>query len=160
IAPEFDDHLAARSQIASDAGCRLLGSSPKAIRLTGDKLQTAAWLRERGIPTPVTQRINPCEPSKIIGPRVCKPCFGAGSQSICLLQGPYALPPGEADIEQPYVPGQPASVAFLITPQQIVVTPGATQRLSDDGHFQYLGGRTPLPGPLRDRAQKLTRRAV
>ena len=63
-------------------------------------------------------------------------------------------------IEQPYVVGQSASVAFLVGPHQIVPTPGATQNLSDDGRFQYLGGLTPLPSPLRDRAVALARRAV
>jgi predicted ATP-grasp superfamily ATP-dependent carboligase len=160
IAPEFKNHLATRTELVLEAGCRLLGSVPDAVRLTGDKLRTASWLAERGIPTPPTQEIEVWGPSSLQGPRVCKPRYGAGSQSMCLLQGPYDFPPGDADIEQPYVPGQPASVAFLIAPHQIVPTPGATQRLSDDGRFQYLGGRTPLPKPLRDRAQSLARRAV
>ncbi len=162
IAPEFDDHLALRSDYALDAGCRLLGCAPGAVRLTGDKLQTADWLAKRGIATPPTQLLDVWEPTNLTGLRVCKPRYGAGSQSMCLLHGPYEIPrPWTPDmIEQPYVPGQPVSVAFLVGPKQIVPTPGATQHLADDGRFHYLGGRTPLPPPLRDRAIPLAQRAV
>jgi predicted ATP-grasp superfamily ATP-dependent carboligase len=38
--------------------------------------------------------------------------------------------------------------------------PAATQHLSDDGQFRYLGGSLPLPDHLNDRAQRLALRAV
>jgi hypothetical protein len=38
--------------------------------------------------------------------------------------------------------------------------PPATQELSRDGRFRYLGGRLPLPAPLANRAIALAERAV
>src|SRR5947209_13476918 len=47
IAPEFDDLLLDRSQAVLEAGGRLLGSLPSAIRLTGDKFALAIFWYER-----------------------------------------------------------------------------------------------------------------
>jgi predicted ATP-grasp superfamily ATP-dependent carboligase len=38
--------------------------------------------------------------------------------------------------------------------------PAATQRLSDDGRFRYLGGSLPLSDDLNDRAQRLALGAI
>src|SRR5437762_261272 len=55
IAPEFDDLLATRADWVLQAGGRLLGCSPSAIRLTADKLALARHLRTHQVPTPATQ---------------------------------------------------------------------------------------------------------
>lgn len=168
IAPEFDDLLASRSEWAQESGCRLLGSTPEAIRLTGDKLVLANWLGERGVPTPQSWLAE--SSPKGGGPWVLKPRHGAGSQATflvtdreqlatALLQAEREMA-GQQFIMQPYVPGQPASVSLLVGPRGSIATPGATQRLSDDGRFRYLGGVVPLPSPLRTRAQILARRAI
>ena len=63
-------------------------------------------------------------------------------------------------IIQPFVAGQAASVAFLVGPQRQLALPAASQVLSEDGRFHYLGGQVPLPDDLMTRAQGLADRAV
>jgi predicted ATP-grasp superfamily ATP-dependent carboligase len=55
IAPEFGGVLAERCSWASAKGSRLLGPTPDAVRLTGDKLALAQHLSRRGVPTPPTE---------------------------------------------------------------------------------------------------------
>lgn len=170
IAPEFDDWLDRRIGWAVAAGCRILGCNHEAIRLTGDKFKLARRLQDAGIATPSTQLLSPTSPAPTEFPCVLKPRHGAGSQATFLIPKaaawPAALAHARAEwpkgdlILQPFHPGQPASVALLVGPQQILATPGATQRLSTDGRFRYEGGVTPLPQPLRQRAIALARRAV
>jgi predicted ATP-grasp superfamily ATP-dependent carboligase len=169
IAPEFDDLLATRSQGAQDAGCRLLGCSPAAIRLAGDKLQTQRRLAARGIPTPRTERCG-TPPADMPWPVVVKPRHGAGSQATMRIERPEDLKialdmartelPKAEFIVQPFHAGQPASVGLFMGPRQIVPTPGALQTLSSDGRFRYLGGTAPLPQTWRQRAVSLALRAV
>lgn len=169
IAPDFDDLLATRTAWARDLGCPLLGSAANPIRRAGDKLVLAAHLQTRNIATPRTERAGAITPEGTY-PLVCKPRHGAGSLATYLVQAPAdwvsifrqarAERPHQDLVVQQYHPGQPASVAFLIGPKQIVPTPGATQCLSDDGRFRYLGGRTPLPPPLRARAVAVAARAI
>ena len=61
---------------------------------------------------------------------------------------------------QAHVQGLAASVAFLVGPGQCLPLVPAAQVLSDDGRFQYRGGRLPLPAPLGERAVRLARSAV
>jgi predicted ATP-grasp superfamily ATP-dependent carboligase len=161
IAPEFHGILAQRSRWVEEVGGRLLGPSPKAIRLTADKLLLARFWSERSIPTPAPD---------FSFPLVCKPRFGAGSQATFLVHDPEelsraVLQAGEEGwseelIFQWYVPGLPASVAFLGGPERRLSLPAVEQRLTDDGRFRYLGGRLPLPGPLDRRARTLAERAA
>jgi predicted ATP-grasp superfamily ATP-dependent carboligase len=63
-------------------------------------------------------------------------------------------------IVQRFVAGQPISVAFLIGPKQQLAMPAASQVLSADGRFHYLGGCIPLPEKLRARARRLACQAI
>lgn len=169
IAPDFDDLLATRTAWVCDLGRPLLGSAAGPIRRAGDKLFLAAHLEASNIAAPKTSRAGGIAPEGTY-PLVCKPRHGAGSLATYLVRRPddwhstwqqaRAARPHQDLVVQPYHPGLPASVAFLIGPNQVISTPGASQRLSDDGRFQYLGGRTPLPPPLRGRAVALAARAV
>ena len=170
IAPEFEDLLERRTDWASIAECQNLGCTENAIRLTRNKYRLASWLSHRGIPTLSTRRLSSVSPAVNPFPCVLKPRDGAGSQATFLipvvddwsavLKQARAEYPSGAWIVQPFHPGQPVSVAFLVGPNQIVPTPGATQRLSDDGRFRYLGGTTPLAAHFRARAVALAKRAV
>jgi tyramine---L-glutamate ligase len=171
IAPEFDNLLETRCRWVDEAGGRLLGSSPTAVRLAGDKLALAQYLTRRGVPTPECWQWSPDRPAPSCRfPLVYKPRQGAGSQATFLVPAADRLAgcaaqaeaegwPGEA-IVQPFVTGQPASVAFLIGPRQTVPLVPATQRLSADGRLRYLGGQLPLPDRLRPRAVRLAHAAV
>lgn len=59
-----------------------------------------------------------------------------------------------------FCPGLAASVAVLCGPHTLAPLPPCQQLLTDDGCFQYLGGRLPLPPNLSDRAQALALAAV
>jgi predicted ATP-grasp superfamily ATP-dependent carboligase len=161
IAPEFDNILAERSRWVEEAGGRLLGSSPKAIHETADKLHLSRLWSARGIPTPSSERAYPL---------VCKPRFGAGSQATFLVHNEEELVrarrrafaegwSGELMLQR-YTPGLAASVAFLSGGGKNHSLPAVEQRLSGDGRFRYLGGRLPLPDHLDRRARRLAEHAV
>ena len=170
IAPESGDLLLNQSQAVLDAGGRLLGSSPDAIRLTGDKLATASHWASTGVPHPRTEFFDPDRRAPIDAPFVMKPRHGAGSQATFLIRNSLDLLnawspafhecDGDEFIAQRYVPGQPASVALLISPWQTIPLMPARQHLSQDGRFRYLGGSLPLPETLQRRAVDLALSAV
>jgi len=161
IAPEFEGILAQRSRWVEEAGGRLLGSSPKAIEQTADKLLLSQLWSQQGVPTPSEERIYPL---------VCKPRFGAGSQATFLVHDEEELErarnrayaegwTGELMLQR-YVPGLAVSVAFLSGEARRLSLPAVEQRLSCDGRFRYLGGRLPLPDKLDRRARRLAERAA
>jgi predicted ATP-grasp superfamily ATP-dependent carboligase len=171
IAPEIDNILAQRCEWVEEAGGRLLGSSLPAIRLTADKYALGQHFKENKIPTPECRLFDAVSMESIQRfPVVLKPRFGAGSVQTYLVRGPWEFTnlaqstnlggrPNEW-IVQPFVSGVAASVSFLMGPKQRLVLPAASQNLSDDGRFQYLGGDVPLPNHLAQRAQRLATRAV
>jgi tyramine---L-glutamate ligase len=169
IAPEFDDILWCRCRWVEEAGGRLLGPSSEAVALTADKLRLGEQLLGHGVPTPPCRLATPGLPPAGY-PLVCKPRHGAGSQATFLVHSEAELTArlteargdgwsGEA-IVQPFVPGQPTSVAFLLGPRQRLPLKPARQHLSADGRFRYQGGSLPLPLPLAGRAVRLAERAV
>jgi hypothetical protein len=162
IAPENDEILHRRCRWVEEAGGRLLGPSAEAVRQTSDKRALADVWRRQGVPTP------PCDATTY--PAVLKPRDGAGSQATFLVRSDdeLAAARGRAAEEgwrgelivQPFVPGTPASIAFLLGPGQVVPLPPTQQILSADGRLHYLGGRLPLPGGLARRAERLGRQAI
>jgi tyramine---L-glutamate ligase len=163
IAPELDGLLEQRCRWVLEAGGRLLGSNPHAVTLTADKLALAEHFRTRSVPTPATVPLS----SEIdMYPAVCKPRRGAGSQDTYLVRNAAELTSVRATaqfadlIVQPYMPGQAASVVFLVGSNGMQPLLPATQELSTDGRFHYLGGRMPLRGDLAERAIELGRRAI
>ena len=168
VAPELDGILAMWVEGLRLNGCRVLASSNDAIELTSNKFALASHWRGRGVPTPATTDREPttCEAF----PVVWKPRDGAGSTQTFLLRSTFDLArvraqrETEADpgpmILQEFVPGRPASVAFLCGPAGRMPLAPVYQSLSDDGRFQYLGGELPLPQELAERAVRIARRAV
>ena len=167
VAPEFDRRLVEFSEIVVLEGRRLLGCAPDAIRLTGDKLALAEHWLARGMSTPTTRLASDAPPSF---PAVLKPRFGAGSQAIRLIESARDWPaarrestretPGSEFIVQPYVPGKPCSIAFLVGPDGAVPLLPGEQILSNDGRFHYRGGRFSLSSDEADRAIAVGRRAI
>jgi predicted ATP-grasp superfamily ATP-dependent carboligase len=171
IAPESDDLLLSRCRWVEECGSRLLGPSPAAVQLTGDKLVLSQYLRREKVPTPECRRIAPDMPvCPFAFPVICKPRCGAGSVATFLVRNlnewEHCHDLGRAEgwegenVVQPFVPGQAASVAFLVGSSQPVALLPATQELSADGRFRYRGGRLPLPSPQAERAVLLAGRAV
>jgi predicted ATP-grasp superfamily ATP-dependent carboligase len=177
IAPEIENILAQRCEWVESAGGRLLGPSSDGVRLTGDKLALSLHWNNNKVPTPecwpwtnreLSKSPKANQPKRF--PIVLKLRFGAGSLNTFLIRNPNEWAkaiqstrndenPGEW-VVQSYVPGQAASLAFLIGPKQRVALPPTRQILSDDGRFHYLGGEAPLPEHLRDRACRLASRAI
>ena len=136
---------------------RFLGASDRAITLASDKLPLAAWLQERGIPTPETFPFNPVDRQAVRWPEptIIKRRDGAGSQDMFLVRDGYdlwdarhelgRLNEPETFIQQPFISGKALSVALLISEEGTVleVMPVAEQHLSDDDRFKYRGGRIP-----------------
>lgn len=175
IAPECADILWTccrwAEEAVSRAGTRLLNPSAAAIKLTGDKLQLGRHLRAHEVPTPECRAFH--SDTALPGhffPAVCKPRQGAGSTATFLIRDPEQISSflerarregweGEM-LVQPFVPGQPASVAVLVGPNlQLPLLP-AKQCLSEDDRFHYLGGTVSLPLTLRGRAVRLALQAL
>jgi predicted ATP-grasp superfamily ATP-dependent carboligase len=171
IAPEFDDILLTLCRWVGESGGRLLGPSVEAVRLTGDKLALSSHLLRRCVPSPASRLYRAGEPLSTTGfPAVWKPRHGAGSQATFLVKDSQELNAcigraraegwqGEA-LVQPFVPGLPASVAFLAGERGRIPLLPAAQRLSDDGRFRYLGGAVPLSADLSQRAVQAATRAI
>ena len=168
VAPEFDGRLIEFSDIVGDGRRERLGCSADAIRLAGDKCALAEHWRERGVPTPATclafeTSAPPC-------PAVLKPRFGAGSQATRLIESAADWPeawreasreiPDHEFIVQPYRPGKPCSIAFLIGPKDAAPLLPGEQILSTDGRFHYRGGRFSLSPDEAHRAVAIGRRAI
>jgi len=170
IAPEFNDILVTRCRWVLEAGGRLLGPSPAAVQLTADKLALGRHLHEYSIDTPCSHLFTTRIPIGLDYPAVLKPRHGAGSLATVLVRNPTELEacaaildrelPGEEAIVQPLVPGQAASIAFLMGPRQTVPLLPAAQKLSADGRFRYQGGSVPLREALAARAIALGQGAV
>lgn len=168
IAPEFADTLLQVVQQVRSTGCRLLGAEPSAIALTADKLALANHWREHGVPTPST--VSCGEHAVIDYPVVLKPRDGVGSEHLFLARSAMELEQqaktwrtmgvNRPMLAQSLIPGQAASVAFLIGHGQILPLSPTFQHLSPDGRFRYLGGELPIPAPLAARAVTLGQRAI
>jgi predicted ATP-grasp superfamily ATP-dependent carboligase len=158
IAPEFDGILHRRCEQALAAGARLLGPTPDAVALCSDKLALAQHWDAAGVPTPPTMPRTDKDPP-FASPWIVKPRFGAGSRGIHIVYSPdQPSRPADDEIIQPLMRGFPASVAFLIGPNQTVALSPCAQRLNVEYH--YLGGSTPLPSELATRATAIAQSAI
>lgn len=166
IAPECGGILADLADRVEAAGGRLVGPRPELIRIASDKHASCEWLASRGVPTPIGRRIAAGEalPRSLAFPIVIKPCDGAGSTDVRRIEAwrpDLTAPPHCAAWRvESYVPGQPASCAVLCGPRQHVALPPCSQRLTDDGSFQYRGGRAPTSERLAVRARRLALQAA
>lgn len=165
IAPETDGVLAEVLQ-ANRRTVPVIAPSVEAIALTGDKLALADHWRRHGVRTPYTAAAADWPSTRT--PAVVKPRDGAGSCDTFLCRDAAAFRDHvirSTDqlprlIAQDFVPGRPASIAFLIGPTQMVPLLPTLQTLSQDGRFHYLGGELPVPQPWADRVTRLGRAAV
>jgi tyramine---L-glutamate ligase len=165
IAPEFDNILADTVNLARETGARLLAASDEFIAIAANKQSTAERLAAAGVPVPEAillaadaERL----PFDFQYPGVLKPLDGAGSQHTFLVTSRFDEPPPypwPRRLER-FVPGSPASVAFLCGPEHRVPLPACRQNLTDDGRLGYLGGSLLWETDLAQRAAKLAGRAL
>jgi tyramine---L-glutamate ligase len=173
IAPECNDLLWQQCRKFEAWGVPLLGPGSESVRLTGDKWRLAQLWQDAGVATPVCFSLFSIENDGARAehyPCVLKPRHGAGSQATFRVRDPAELQrdleraqvevPGGEFLLQRFVPGRPASVAFLEGPRGRVTLPAVWQHLSGDGRFRYQGGQLPLPADLNRRAQRLAAHSI
>ena len=172
IAPEFSRILETLTRCAEESGRLVLGSSSTAVALTADKATCGSCWESAGVqaPNPISVRSQLTQKPILTYPIVLKPRDGAGSLSTILIPDANSWDRAVSDVSlenpsgewiaQEYVPGQPVSVACIVFKNEIIALPLASQRLSEDGRFHYLGGELPLDPSLWERAQTLAKRAV
>jgi len=160
IAPETDGILAGLARRVVDVGGRLASPSAEFIAWASDKHQACETLREAGIKVPSGLKLGPDDrwPKHFLAPAVLKPIDGCGSTDVCRLSETRQDARGESTqtwrLER-FVPGQAASIALLRGAVGIFPLPACSQRIKDDGRFEYLGGTVPLANELDARARKL-----
>ncbi|MHB1556762.1 MAG: ATP-grasp domain-containing protein [Isosphaeraceae bacterium] len=156
VAPETMHILRDLTSMIENAGGRLLGSSPEAVELAGDKLRLAGWLAERGIDTPPCRRVRPSLglPSDADYPAVLKPSDGAGAVDTFLVASPEELPrearARDGAILQPYLRGRPMSASFVVDRrgEPWLVAIGVQHVAINQGRFAYQGGQLPVATPV------------
>ncbi len=160
IAPETGGELERLARLVLRSGGKLVGPSPNLINLASDKFYIGERWELWSVPTPYTfDSVG----ESIHFPVVCKPRDGCGSEETYLIHSAdemAILPPDPNRLIQEYVPGQPASVGFLIGPKQTIPLLPTFQHISTDGRFRYRGGAVPIPPDLAGRAVALGLRAV
>jgi tyramine---L-glutamate ligase len=151
VAPETTGILARLTREFQAAGARVLGSTPEAVDLTGDKDRLARRLRDVGIPTPRSRTVIPASglPADMSYPAVLKPVDGAGSVDTYYVSDARSLPEGARELPvallQPFVPGVPMSGSFLVDHRSRawLIGVGIQHVAVHDGRFEYRGGRLP-----------------
>ena len=152
IAPETGGFLARMSRIFEGPDGRLLGSSPLAVLMTGDKFTFATHLARRGISTPPTRWIDLGSaefPDDWPGPVVVKPRVGAGSSDTFVVRGrrcPLWVPCDRSFVAQPYLAGRPMSASFLVDTEgrPTLLAVGRQEiEVDESGRISYRGGTIP-----------------
>lgn len=169
IAPEVDGILERLARRVVHVGGKLMGPPPDVIALAADKHLLATRLASHGVRVPRGVLLRPDEPlpCDMTYPAVLKPVDGAGSLGVQYIASKNALVDFASAARwrlEEFIPGTPASVAFVCGPGTAMALPPCEQELSGDGCFRYLGGSTParccLSAAVRERVQNLARRAV
>ncbi len=158
IAPEIDGILLDRIERFKEAGVRLFNSSPDAVRLTADKLETYKFCIRNDIATIETlpawnlQFEDPPWPETVVKQR-----YGAGGLDMQLLTSTEEYLQFCDNVEpdqfimQPYVSGQSISVAAITSgPDNILILPVGSQEFSPENQFAYVGGQ--IPSRIRNTA--------
>jgi predicted ATP-grasp superfamily ATP-dependent carboligase len=174
VAPETGGLLARLSTIALQAGASLLGSSPKAITLAGNKAACYHIFRRAGLPTPRTRIVSPASASRAaaeIGyPLVVKPLDGVGCEGLSKVNCTSELEPAlqfarkasqrKQILLQRFVTGNHLSVSLLASETQILPLSLNGQCIETGYPFRYQGGIVPFPHPDGKQALELARLAA
>lgn len=166
IGPELDGVLLERCRWAEQCQAKLFSPGSDFVAWASDKHATAARLAAAGILTPAGLEIPAGQPlpDNFQWPAVLKPRCGAGSvdtQYIPSASAACRIQPAErARRLESFCPGMPASVAMLCGAAVPAILPAASQTLSSDGCFRYLGGSVPLRAGLNGRARRLATRVA
>lgn len=170
VAPEFEGRLVERLRDAESGPLRAaarLNLSASLAAIFSDKFATAAWLEQRGLPTPQTWLMTNAERRELAagliassGRRKCtavvKPRFGAGCDQVQLIpqlpiSATQASGPDDAEwVLQPRVRGRACSISLIGQGESgpALILPPGEQRITADAQntLHYRGGRIPCGG--------------
>lgn len=163
VAPEFDNILYDRCEIAARSGARVLNCDVDTIQFCSDKLRLNEHLQSRSVHViPAVSRSSlPDDVDRF----VVKPRFGAGSIGISVCAKDEILNHDvdpETRIVQPLIFGRAYSIGVLFsrTGQILAQLPVAEQHLSKDGHFTYQGGSIGTSDVSHDDVSNLVRQVA
>lgn len=145
LMPETGGLLERISRLTLDAGCRLIGSRPDAVRIAASKLQTSACLHSHGIAVVPSYAV--AEPVREPAARwVSKPDDGVGCEGIRIFASLGALAAAlrteasEDYVVQPYTEGTPASLSLLCQAGEARLLSCNLQQVAEvDGRFHLRG---------------------
>jgi predicted ATP-grasp superfamily ATP-dependent carboligase len=174
VAPETGGLLARISAMAVGAGVPLLGSSPKAVLLAGNKAASYHIFRKAGLPTPPTRVVRPSSAPQAAAemgyPLVVKPLDGVGCEGLSLVNGMDDLQPAlelakkasqrKEILLQRFVAGNHASVSFLASRKGLLPLSLNGQQIETGRPFRYQGGVVPYSHPAAQHALELARAAA
>ena len=137
IAPESDEKLHSLTLEAEKSECKNLGSSPSAIEVASDKLETFKALK--GLETPRTELFK--GKTKLEFPLIAKPRDGVSCEGVTLVRDNEDLKSvPEGHILQEYIKGTHASATLLVGDDVRILSLN-TQEIEN---FNYMGARIPL----------------
>jgi Predicted ATP-utilizing enzyme (ATP-grasp superfamily) len=149
ILPSFTETL---GHLTHNLGCGTMSAA-----ICANKRQSGRILSRHGIAVPE---------EVASGKKVIKPVTGCGSSGVRITE----LPPGENEIGQEYIPGEPLSVSLIGSrvvgnacmyysgDEPLVLSINRQNiEIDRDGHFRYLGGITPV---LHERSDEIVKTAV
>ena len=152
IAPESGSALRRMTDMATAAGCRVIGCESETVTVAGSKRATAVHLAEAGLPVvptrPLAERETPGQSVAGADGWVVKPDDGAGAEETRFFASRgeldrWATDCGEPErfVIQPYVEGSAASLSLLCQGGEAWVLACNSQIVSvEDGAFRYHGG--------------------
>ena len=164
IAPENDGVLAKAVGMLRSSGVDVIAGSGDFLRLASDKLLTARTLHAAGVAHPPFLATSDCRfESALEGfdRYVLKPRDGCGTHAIhtfdTLAQARAELT--DSGILQPWMDGQPISIAVVVDGAAQTVLP-AVEQFVDQQDCVYAGGRGPLDDDAQRRATALAAAAL
>ena len=174
VAPETGGLLARLSTLVVKAGVPLLGSSPKAVALAGDKAACDRIFREAGLPTPPTRIVRPSSAplaaAELGCPLVVKPLDGVGCEGLSLVNSLEQLQPAleaarktsrrKEILLQSFVTGNHVSVSLLASQKGLLSLSLNAQRIEPGRPFRYQGGAVPYSHPAAQQALDLAQAAA
>jgi predicted ATP-grasp superfamily ATP-dependent carboligase len=174
IAPETDGILANLSSRVESAGIPLVGSSPSATLLAGNKETCNRILGKANLPVPETHSIEfDCAEATIKEsdfPVVAKPLDGIGCEGVCLVAGPEDIPEALARIRsitthgkmllQAYQQGIHASVSLIIAENGCLPLSLNRQLIRPGKPFVYFGSEVPFEHEKKREAMELACQAA
>lgn len=167
IAPEAGGLLAGLTTEVQREGSLLLGSTPDAVRVAGDKFRLARVLGSAGVRIPRTLAVYPHQiraALQVLGfPAVIKPRAGAGGEGVSVVRQPADVGAALARLRgaqgedrlcllQEWVPGVPASVSLIGNGRRALPLTLNRQFIEGGATLSYRGGLVPYHHWQRDAA--------